>query len=414
MSVGKRLFGRLQLGAFILEKRLLLIDLLLAVQQLLAGGCKLPVGFLSAVLQLLQAVVVALPSVCQFLFAVYQLLPAVFQLLLFFLQCLPRIVKLLARLQTHRLVTLCGQTLRQRGHVRLGSVHGVVVCIGIYLALGLRKRQVDVRVVIQIVRLRQNAEKARQRAVAHGGAAALEVDIQRRIHKANDGERMRFERVQRILVVFLRDGERPAEHRRVVVPSIEHALVRRLRQTAGANVQQIHLLGHAHAAHGHARIVAGRAHHIPPDRALSLRHTGFTAHGFNVAACKAHRAHQAVIIHILRVGIHVQRVHHRCFCQPESAEKAHAQRHNGKNGEKAPERFADLAQCQLQHTPHHSILSTGVGLALRLTDWMVPLLTRITRSAMPVSAELCVMITTVIPFSRLCFCKSCKICFPVL
>ena len=146
---------------------------------------------------------------------------------------------------------------------------------------------------------------------------------------------MRFECIQCIFVVFLRDGECFAKHRLVVVPPVEHALIRGLRQTTGLHLQKIHLLWQAHAVHGHTQIVAGRAYSVLPDCALGLRHTGFAAHGLDVVLIKAHRAHQTVIIHILRIGIHVQCMYHCRLGQPEPAEKAHAQRHNGKNGEKA-------------------------------------------------------------------------------
>ena len=74
-----------------------------------------------------------------------------------------------------------------------------------------------------------------------------------------------------------------------------------------------------------------------------------------------------------------------------------------------------LAQIILPPRAHyHSISSMGTGFSLTAMDWTVPFLIWMTRSAMAVSAELCVMMMTVIPFSRLCFCNSARICLPVL
>ena len=234
------------------------------------------------------------------------------------------------------------------------------------------------------------------------------------MYQPHDGKRMRFERIERIFVIFLRDGERLAQHRFIIPPGIEHTFIVRLRQPARLHVQQVHLLGHAHAAQGHARTLPDSAHHVGTDCAFGLCYTLRLPHSRNIVAGKAHRAQQAVVIHVLRLGIHIQRVDHRRLGQTQAAEQAHAQRHDRSNRQKSAERVADLAQRQFQHSHHHSILSTGVGSALQLTDWICPLLTRMTRSAMAVSAELCVMMTTVMPRSRLCSCRSCRICLPVL
>ena len=49
---------------------------------------------------------------------------------------------------------------------------------------------------------------------------------------------------------------------------------------------------------------------------------------------------------------------------------------------------------------YHSILSTGIGSAFISTDCTMPLLIRMTRSAMAARAELCVMTITVLPIWR--------------
>ena len=63
---------------------------------------------------------------------------------------------------------------------------------------------------------------------------------------------------------------------------------------------------------------------------------------------------------------------------------------------------------------YHSILSTGVGAGFVSTAVTVPLLMWMTRSAIAVSAELCVMTMTVRPVLRQVSCKSFSTCLPVL
>ena len=60
------------------------------------------------------------------------------------------------------------------------------------------------------------------------------------------------------------------------------------------------------------------------------------------------------------------------------------------------------------------MLSTEAGDEFFATDTTVPFFTVITLSAMAQRAELCVIITTVIPRSRPVFCKSESMDFPVL
>ena len=90
--------------------------------------------------------------------------------------------------------------------------------------------------------------------------------------------------------------------------------------------------------------------------------------------------------------------------QPQTGEKPDAQGHDGQNGQKPPKGVPQLPPVVLApgRTPdHHSISSTGITWSFFFTELMVPERTRMTRSAMAVSAELWVMMTTVMPCSRL-------------
>ena len=57
---------------------------------------------------------------------------------------------------------------------------------------------------------------------------------------------------------------------------------------------------------------------------------------------KADGAHEPEIVHALRVGVCIHGLDHGGLRQAQAAEKAHAERHNGSDGQKAAEAFADL------------------------------------------------------------------------
>ncbi len=62
---------------------------------------------------------------------------------------------------------------------------------------------------------------------------------------------------------------------------------------------------------------------------------------------------------------------------------------------------------------YHSICAMGTGEAFTCISVTRPLLKRIRRSAMGASAELCVMMSTVMPSRRQVSCSSCSTCLPV-
>ena len=94
--------------------------------------------------------------------------------------------------------------------------------------------------------------------------------------------------------------------------------------------------------------------------------------------------HQAVFVEIV-----VHRQPHIRRGGEESGQKSDTESHNGENGQKPAQALPHLAIKRLTECPfhgYHSILSTGVGFGLTSLDRIVPLLTRMMRSAMPVSA----------------------------
>ena len=62
---------------------------------------------------------------------------------------------------------------------------------------------------------------------------------------------------------------------------------------------------------------------------------------------------------------------------------------------------------------YHSISEMGLGAGFVVMDVTLPLLKRMSRSAMSASAALCVTITIVMPSRREVSWRSCRICLPV-
>ena len=123
-----------------------------------------------------------------------------------------------------------------------------------------------------------------------------------------------------------------------------------------------------------------------------------------------------VVIHIKRV-LHVRRRH----AQP--GQKPYRKKVHYQEGEELLLRVKDLPDriCQkpvpcahpTSLSDHHSICSTGTGSSLISSLSTFPFRMWITLSAIGVSARLCVMTMTVIPFSLQVFCRSARICLPV-
>ena len=91
------------------------------------------------------------------------------------------------------------------------------------------------------------------------------------------------------------------------------------------------------------------AKHVSPARAFSGGYAVLLFEKFHILVGKAKRGDQAVIIHRVPVKIRVKRMEHGRLCQAQTTKKAHAKRHNGKNGKPAAKTCLDFTYCQLQH-----------------------------------------------------------------
>ena len=152
------------------------------------------------------------------------------------------------------------------------------------------------------------------------------------------------------------------------------------------------------------------------------RHDGLYAvhglDGFQVVLRQAQGGEDTGVVHAALVVVVVGGYPHVPGGGQQPRQKAHAQGHNGQNGQEPGEGALygaeDRFSIGLVHGAHHSISSTGVGCLFTSLEMALPLLMRITRSAMAVRALLWVMTITVRPVLRQVSCKSCKTALPVL
>ena len=295
----------------------------------------------------------------------------------------------------------------------LRFVYAGGISLGINLALPVCQPQIKRRIIFQRKRFRQDIYERRERPAADGGAAAFVVDVQDALGDADNGKFPPGKAVQCVRVVLSGQDDRFAEILFGIQQTVGQTFVRRLRQSAAFEPRKVDLRGQGQKPARLCRTVCDGCERVRALFTLAGFHARVGGESFCVRLVKADGADEPEVVHPVRLGIVVQRMYHCRLCQPQAAEEAHAQRDDRRNRQKPAETAADLAQCQLQHTRHHSMLSTGTGASQHRTSVICPLLTRMTRSAMAVRAELCVIMTTVMPFSRLCCCRSARICLPV-
>ena len=221
------------------------------------------------------------------------------------------------------------------------------ILVGIDLAPRPGQTQIKLRIVVQCKRLRQQIYERRERSAADGGAAALVIDVQNALCNAGDGEFPPGKAVQRVFAVFLRQNDRLAEILLGIQQPVGQTFVRRLRQPAAFEPRQVNLRRQGQKPARLRRAARDGSQRVRALFSLAGLHTCIGGEGLCVRLVKADGADEPEIVHPVRPGIVVQRMYHRGLCQPQAAEKAHAQRDNRRDCQKPGETAANLAQCQL-------------------------------------------------------------------
>ena len=149
------------------------------------------------------------------------------------------------------------------------------------------------------------------------------------------------------------------------------------------------------------------------DRTFRKQYVRFVLKDLHVVFSQAERGHETVIEKVEGRQIIVRRLQHGVVCYSQTNKKAHAKRDDGEDGKITSQGGLDCSEKRTDEHGHHSISSTGMTVSLTCWSTIVPLLTRMIRSAIAVSAELCVMMTTVMPLSRAVFCRIFRTDLPV-
>ena len=404
--------------------------LLLAVLQLDIRVRDLDLG----VGKLLCAVAILLPAVVQLFARIGKLALGLAQLLVGFgfgvIQLLLRVVQLLRRLVHKLVMAQCGTLVAQRLERVDHGVNGIVILL---IKRGQLRRalyaQIDRRVVIERKRVLRQIQIRLHRAGAKRGGAALNAEIDRGADRTDDLEALVPERVLHLLGRRERDAVPELDVKLVEQHLLDHALVCPLRHAplsqhhvvdvaVGEGIDLRHEVGIVRRRVGvdHVHRLAGLHLFAREERGkVAVRQSEVGQH-LNVGKVQRIRVIVAGVLHVRRSRL-------------ESGEERDRKRHQDQNRQKAASCVADLAQEILVHGAahrafllsskfkpffYHSMFSTGVGVLFVTISATVPFLMRITRSAIGVSALLCVMTTTVTPLCRQVSCRSFKICLPVI
>ena len=203
-----------------------------------------------------------------------------------------------------------------------------LVFVRVDLARPVRQAQIQLRIIVKVKCLRQHVHEGGQRSAADRRAAALIVDVQSALGDADDGEFPPGELPQRIVVILLREHDLLPEILFRVQHPVGQTLVRRLRQPPGLQARQVERLGQRQKFARPRRAARRAGQRVGALCALARGDAAVGGDFGRVGLVKANGAHEAEIVHLLRLGVGVQRAHHGCLRQPQAAEKADAKRND--------------------------------------------------------------------------------------
>ena len=218
---------------------------------------------------------------------------------------------------------------------------------------------------------------------------------------------------QRIFVVGLCQGHRFAYHARTRIAGVQNDLVRCFGQPAAHKVHAVDIRQQRMEVQHVVLPFCRFDQSVDGERPFRQCDGGIARKRINVLIRKPQRGDQAEIVQQKIRQIIICRFEHGIVGNTETDEESDAQRDDGENRQKSAQRGPDGAEKRTQKHGYHSMSSTGVTVSLTRCSRMVPLLTLIMRSAMAVSAELCVMMTTVMPVWRAVSCSSLRMALPV-
>ena len=142
---------------------------------------------------------------------------------------------------------------------------------------------------------------------------------------------------QVLLLIVLRQIYLAADGRLPEVGAVRHALAALLRHPAGYQLQSVQAVRHTVSLYHPLAPVLQAVQHIEGDGTLRRLHVPGGGKGVYVLLVEAQRGNQAEVIDPMPVQVIRDRSHHSLLRHFQACEKAHPQRDNGKNSQKAPE-----------------------------------------------------------------------------
>ena len=366
--------AHLQLQLPVFEGFLVVGNLLFAVFQLPIGIPQLVVGFVNTVIICLCAVLIFFPAV----------LVAILRLLADFLEA------------------FLSQRLNFRFQLLGSCIHGVIIGFGINLIVP-GQGHVNFRIVVCIHSFFRDKHDVVDGTAAYGGAAEIHVHVQRRAYKAHHGEGLLREAFQAVFIIGIGNDNLRSDIRRGSVEAIKKALSGIFRPAAFQQDQFINGFGNGIEPENGVFPIGAPHNIIRVEYPLHLGKAGNLAHFFHLLPSPAIGAGQTQVKEILRVGISLTSGHHVRFGHFEAHKNTGTQSNDHGNGD-VPSQGLFYGTGQIRphciSLFHHSISEISIGCSFFSTDTTVPLRTRMTRSAMAVSAPLWVMIMMVMPVRR--------------
>ena len=221
--------------------------------------------------------------------------------------------------------------LQQSGDSGLHSVHGGLIRIRIERS-PFRQREEDLGVNLRVEALGRQIDEPGQLALAQGAGPPLEVGVIGRVDQPHHRIGVTGEGAAGFLRVLFGKGQDRAQALLPEVFCVQRALVPRLGQAPGHQVQPVHFLRQQVGAEDDISFFAA-AQEIGVHGTDRLRHAGKPCKGVLVLPGEPQGADEPEIVQFLFLKIRVGGLQHGVGGDAKSGEKADPQGNDRKNGE---------------------------------------------------------------------------------
>ena len=250
---------------------------------------------------------------------------------------------------------------------------------------------------LEVEALQRDIHEPGNGAAAQGACPPLVVEVAGGVDQPHDGVAVIAQELPGVLVVAPGDGERLVQPVRGEVPGVDDALVRRFRHPPGGEAEEVYVLRDGVGPDHPLRALVQNGEEVGEHRPPGGPHPRLPGEARHVLLREPQGGEEAEVVEPLLLQILDARGHHSRLAGAQARKEPHPQPHNGQYRQVPPQALADLPQGGFQHSPYHSISSTGAGKSLVRTEITDPFFTWMTRSAIAVRALLWVMMMMVMP-----------------